>query len=102
MTTVLRTTVRLDEDDAVFVAKLRMPHAVESDAFTDLTGKDPLHAPAGTIVNALVEAGMQAVLARAEQIRYARLAEHLASDSEHLAWRASRSSRNASRAGGTP
>lgn len=97
MTTVLRTTVRLDETEMAFVAKLKMPHAAESDAFTDLTGKDPGHSPAGTIVNALVEAGMEAVRQRADQIRHARLAEFLASDPEHLAWRESRSNRNARR-----
>jgi Trk K+ transport system NAD-binding subunit len=100
MTTVLRTTVRLDETDAEFLAMLRRPGAAESDAFAALTGKDPERSPAGTLVNALVEAGMQAVLARAEEIRYARLAEHLAGDAEHQAWRESRSSRNAVRGWG--
>lgn len=97
MTTVLRTTVRLDENEAAFLATLRTTNAAESDAFADITGKDPKHSPAGTLVNALFEAGMQAVRERAEQIRHARLAEHLASDAEHLAWRESRSNRNARR-----
>lgn len=97
MTTVLRASVRLDEDDLAFITQLKQPDAVEYDAFAALTGKDAAHSPAGTIVNALVEAGMEAVRQRAEQMRYARLAAHLATDAEHHAWRASRSSRNAQR-----
>lgn len=96
MTTVLKTTIRLDEAEAEFVADLKR-HTAESDAFAALTGKDAKHSPAGTIVNALFEAGMEAVRQRAEEIRHSRLAEHLASDPEHLAWRGSRSDRNARR-----
>jgi hypothetical protein len=99
MPNVLRATVRLDENDARFVAALKS-NAPEAEAFTDLTGTDARTVPAGTIVNALVEAGMQAVRERAEQLRYARLAEHIKHDPEHKAWHASRRTRNARRSTG--
>jgi hypothetical protein len=98
MTAVIRTTVRLHEPEAQFLAELRRRTA-ESDAFTALTGEDARTLPAGTIVNALVEAGMQAVRERAEEIRCARLAEHLRTDPESQAWYASRRTRASRRRG---
>lgn len=96
MTAVIRTTVRLYEPEAEFVAELRR-RTPEADAFAELTGEQARTLTAGTIVNALVEAGMDAVRQRAEQIRAERLIAHLAHDEEHQAWVASRATRRARR-----
>jgi hypothetical protein len=96
MTALIRTTVRLHEPEAEFVGSLKR-RTPEAEAFTALTGEDASTLAAGTIVNALVEAGMQAVRQRAEEIRYAQLAQHIASDPESRAWRVSRRARAARR-----
>lgn len=96
MTTVAKTTVRLDEDGAEHVAKYKM-RTVEADAFKALTGIDATSAKLGTILNALIEVGIAATDQRAEELRYRRLAEHLANDFEAQAWRNSRRTRTARR-----
>lgn len=98
MTTVTKTTVRLDEDGAAHVAELRRRTA-EADAFKMLTGIDASSAKLGTILNALIEVGIAATEERAEEIRHRRLAEHLKTDSEHQAWMTSRRNRRTRRGG---
>lgn len=94
MTTVAKTTVRLDEDGAEHVAKYKR-HTPEADAFRMLTGIDASSAKLGTILNALIEIGIAATEERAEEIRHRRLAEHLKTDAEHQAWMTSRRNRRA-------
>jgi hypothetical protein len=49
--------------------------------------------PNTTLVNSIIEAGIQAIRAKAEEVGQARLVEFLKSDEEHLAWRDSRRKR---------
>lgn len=98
MDEALRTTFRFKPQEAHFAALLRRPASDESAALCELTGYDDLtHAPAATLLHALVEAGMAAVRVKAEEGSYRRLAEHLATDQESKAWRESRRARAARR-----
>lgn len=95
MSTVLRTTARLDEDEVAFVARLKMRHTDEAAAIRELTGMEDLtHAAAATVVHTLIEAGIQAVKEKAEEVGRRRLTEFLKTDPEHQAWRASRRARS--------
>lgn len=94
MGTVLRTTARLDDDEAAFVARMKMAHTDEAAAVRELTGlQDLSHAPVATLVHIMIEAGIQAIKAKAEEIGQARLVEFLKTDPEHQAWRDSRRKR---------
>lgn len=99
MSTVLKTTARLDEAQTDFAARLKQD-TDESTALCELTGRQVgSGTPAATLVNALIEAGIAAVKDRAEEVGRARLAEHLKTDAEHQAWRTSRRRRTARRMG---
>jgi hypothetical protein len=91
MTDTLRTTIRLNETEAACAARLRNPDTTEAEAVRELTGLEDLtNASASTLVHALIEAGVQAVRKKAEEVGYARLNDFLQTDNEHKAWRASR------------
>ena len=88
MTTVLRTTARLDEAEVAFAAKLRNPKSVESEALRELTGyEDMKHAPAATLIHALIEAGITAVKDKAVDVAYQRAAIADRDDPERQTWR---------------
>lgn len=94
MSTVLRTTARLDEQEAAFAARMKMTGTDEAAAMRELTGYEDLsHAPAATIVHALIEVGIKTVRDKAEEVGRVRLTEFLRTDPEHLAWRNSRRQR---------
>lgn len=94
MATVIKTTTRLGEAEADFADRLKDPDTDEAVALRQLTGKDDLtHAPAATVVHALIEAGITVVKERAEEVGLARLSEFLQTDPEHQAWVNSRRKR---------
>lgn len=94
MATVIKTTARLDEDEAALVARLKDPGTDEAEALKEITGlSDLTNAPAATVVHALVEAGITAVQEKAEEVGLSRLSAFLKQDPEHLAWVASRRKR---------
>lgn len=101
MSTALRTTARLDADEAEFVARMKMPGTDEAAAARELLGTDDLaELPTGTIIHKLIETGIQTVKDKADQVGHARLTEFLRTDPEHQAWRNSRRKRAAARSEG--
>lgn len=98
MSDALRTTFRFNDTETDMAVQLRRPDSVEAQAVRELTGHENLvHAPAATLLHTLVEAGIKAIQAEAERIRYQRLGEFLKNDPEHKAWKASRARRRAMR-----
>lgn len=94
MATVIKTTTRLDEAEADFAARLKNPDTDEAVALRQITGLEDLaHAPAATVVHALIEAGITAVQQKAEEVGMRRLADFLKTDPDHQAWIASRRKR---------
>lgn len=90
----MKTTTRLSGEKADFVAHLKQPDTAEAVALYELTGTTTSESiPNGTLVGAVIEAGIQAIKEKAEQVGYARLAEFLKTDPEHQAWRDSRRKR---------
>lgn len=87
----LKTTTRLTGDKADFVTRLKQPDTDEAIALHELTGVANLETvPNTTLVNSVIEAGIQAIRAKAEEVGQARLVEFLQGDEEHKAWRESR------------
>lgn len=97
MSDILKTTTRLTGDKADFAYRLKDPDSNEAEAARQLTGRTGLDGAANTtLVNALIDAGIDAIRARAVEVGYERLAEFHRTDPEHRAWRASRRHRRPS------
>lgn len=93
MSTVLRTTARLNEAEAELVQKLKTGGSAESLALHALTHTAVIDATTAEAVHALIEAGALAVREKADEIAYARAIEADRADPDRIAWRTAMRSR---------
>jgi hypothetical protein len=89
-----RTTYSFNDKEVDLAAQLRRSDTPEAAAVRVLTGyADLTHAPVSTLLRSIVEAGIQAIYAKAEEVRHEQMRVHLANDQEYQAWCSSRRSR---------